>query len=414
MNCKKNQNEPSKYASDYLSTIIHRPAKLIKILFIFLLSLTLILQPFPVAFAEPQNPENPDQNQNTEPNWQTYREREEAQEDIRRQIEQLESEINAIHKQLSDVQKQISDMQRELEIAVEKYKETLDQVQRTRTRQEEIRLKKREVQNDLKKKEEVFSKRVKVLYKQGKLGYLEVLLNSTSFTDFLTRVRYIIMVTEEDSRLVDKIEEKKAKLEEIQSQLEQILKEEQEALHQMKVRRLSIEAEQQRLINFKESLSSDMKSLLERQQELIERERELYVLNIDKISNSYGLNVESDSIVETALQYLGIPYVWGGEDPDIGFDCSGLVRYVYLQHGISLPHYSGYQFNMGKEVDSNELQPGDLVFFGNPVHHIGIYAGNGYFIHAPQTGEFVKLTLLSSRTDFAGARRIIGYVTPSN
>jgi cell wall-associated NlpC family hydrolase len=107
-----------------------------------------------------------------------------------------------------------------------------------------------------------------------------------------------------------------------------------------------------------------------------------------------------------ALRYLGIPYLWGGASPATGFDCSGLVMYVYAQLGISLPHYAAAQYQLGTPVDRSRLQPGDLVFF-DALDHVGIYIGNGQFVHAPQTGDVVKITALSDFGDsYVGARRL--------
>jgi len=101
--------------------------------------------------------------------------------------------------------------------------------------------------------------------------------------------------------------------------------------------------------------------------------------------------------VALAYRYLGVPYVWGGESP-AGFDCSGLTMYVYGELGIKLGHYTGFQYYSGLHVARDQLQPGDLVFFhansaGVPQHE-GMYIGNGSFIHAPQTGDVVKISSL--------------------
>ena len=106
------------------------------------------------------------------------------------------------------------------------------------------------------------------------------------------------------------------------------------------------------------------------------------------------------------MRYLGTPYVWGGSSPS-GFDCSGFVMFVYAQVGVSLPHSSYAQYGVGVAVSQSDLQPGDLVFFDG-LGHVGIYIGGGQFIHAPHTGDVVKISSLSGyySSNFAGGRRI--------
>ncbi len=106
------------------------------------------------------------------------------------------------------------------------------------------------------------------------------------------------------------------------------------------------------------------------------------------------------------MQYLGTPYVWGGASPR-GFDCSGFTMYVYAQVGVSLPHNAATQYGMGVPVSRSDLQPGDLVFFYG-LGHVGLYIGGGSFIHAPHTGDVVKISSLSGSyaSSFVGARRI--------
>jgi cell wall-associated NlpC family hydrolase len=112
------------------------------------------------------------------------------------------------------------------------------------------------------------------------------------------------------------------------------------------------------------------------------------------------------NVVSIALQYLGVPYVWGGSTPT-GFDCSGFTAWVYAQVGVSLPHNAAAQYSYGVPVDRSQLQPGDLVFFDG-LGHVGLYVGGGSFIHAPHTGDVVKISSLSGWYDsnYVGARRI--------
>jgi peptidoglycan DL-endopeptidase CwlO len=112
--------------------------------------------------------------------------------------------------------------------------------------------------------------------------------------------------------------------------------------------------------------------------------------------------------VGIAMQYLGVPYVWGGASPS-GFDCSGFVMYVFAQVGVSLPHHAASQFNYGVAVSRDELQPGDLVFFDG-LGHVGIYIGGGQFVHAPHTGDVVKISSIYDSwyaASWVGARRIV-------
>jgi hypothetical protein len=121
-----------------------------------------------------------------------------------------------------------------------------------------------------------------------------------------------------------------------------------------------------------------------------------------------------NQIVSTAQQYIGIPYRWGGESPQTGFDCSGLTMVVYRLNGLNLPRASGQQWRTGTPIKRGQLARGDLVFFatagGNRVSHVGIYAGNGNFLHAPAKGRTIRISPLSSpyyKSRYLGARSYI-------
>ena len=111
--------------------------------------------------------------------------------------------------------------------------------------------------------------------------------------------------------------------------------------------------------------------------------------------------------VTIARGQLGVPYRWGGASP-AGFDCSGLVMYAFAQVGVSLPHNAAMQYAYGSAVSRSALAPGDVVFF-NGLGHNGIYIGGGQFIHAPHTGDVVKISGLNDSwyaSTYVGARRM--------
>jgi len=116
---------------------------------------------------------------------------------------------------------------------------------------------------------------------------------------------------------------------------------------------------------------------------------------------------ERQNVVEIARKHVGAPYRWGGSSPE-GFDCSGFVRYVYAQVGVSLPHNAAKQYIFGAAVSRDRLQPGDLVFFDG-LRHNGIYVGNGQFIHARRSGKHVTISTLDETwyaKRWVGARRL--------
>jgi cell wall-associated NlpC family hydrolase len=115
------------------------------------------------------------------------------------------------------------------------------------------------------------------------------------------------------------------------------------------------------------------------------------------------------SLVATAESYLGIPYRWGGTSANTGFDCSGLTQAVYRLNGLSIPRSSRDQHAQGKPVRKEKLRGGDLLFFatgkGSGVSHVGMYIGNGVFIHAPKPGQVIRKEAMSNMSkQYVGAR----------
>lgn len=127
---------------------------------------------------------------------------------------------------------------------------------------------------------------------------------------------------------------------------------------------------------------------------------------LDAVGALGPAGTKADAVLDTAKKYLGVPYKWGGTDPNVGLDCSGFLQLVFKQHGIKLPRVSQDQMHAGRKVDGIEnARPGDIVAFNNPATHIGIYVGDGKMIHAPRTGDVVKISPLHK--NISAIRRVL-------
>lgn len=142
---------------------------------------------------------------------------------------------------------------------------------------------------------------------------------------------------------------------------------------------------------------------------------EYYIVSLQSYSAAKSLYYDAPvlrrHIVETAENFIGLPYQWGGSSPEEGFDCSGLVMAVYQLNGFNLPRCSQDQFVSGDPVDRSQLKKGDLVFFSfsrpGKISHVGVYTGDNSFIHAPGEGKSIRKDTLSDdffATRYAGAR----------
>ena len=110
--------------------------------------------------------------------------------------------------------------------------------------------------------------------------------------------------------------------------------------------------------------------------------------------------------IAAAQSVLGTPYRWAGSSPSTGFDCSGLTMWAWGRAGKSLPHSSGAQYAATQRISLDQLQPGDLVFFNNPISHVGLYIGGGMMIHSPHTGDVVKVSPISRMGSLVRAGRV--------
>ena len=272
--------------------------------------------------------------------------------------------------------------------------------------------------------------RIRDLYVSGETASpLEVFLGSTSFEDLINRLDTIDRVSEEDTQVLKEVKRFRSEVVARRERLEQARKSQEQVVAERAAAKREIEAglaERQRLLSSIRGEIERLKAEEARRQELLARQAAARLTSqaaahqqaID--SSVVGAAAETPEVavappsryggvVAIAMQYLGIPYLWGGASPATGFDCSGFIMYVYAQVGVSLPHNAAMQYGYGVPVSKDQLQPGDLVFF-NGLGHNGMYIGGGQFIHSPRTGDVVKISSLSESwytATWVGARRIL-------
>ena len=285
----------------------------------------------------------------------------------------------------------------------------------------------------LKNAQSHLSERLVALYTGGgDAGTLEVILGADSIEDLLDRLDAVERVSAQDARVLREVKSFRAAVIERKGKLERAQREQVQVVTDKAAQRESIEgqlAERQRLLSsIRDQIASLEAAERRRQERLAAQARARFLaaqqqaqaapvdapqaltqgLPADDVVVPAAPDSRYGGAVGIAMQYLGIPYKWGGASPSTGFDCSGFTMYVYAQLGVSLPHHAASQYGMGVPVSRSELQPGDLVFF-NGLGHMGMYIGGDQFIHSPRTGDVVKISSLSEdwyASTWVGARRI--------
>jgi cell wall-associated NlpC family hydrolase len=326
--------------------------------------------------------------------------------------------VSAKQTQAQQVLSQINSIDMQLGAAVEAYNTANVQLDKIQGDLRDNTFELGVARKNLKRSQVALASRLVSVYTSGEQNStLAVLLGSSSLDDLLNKMETMHSTSKQDANIVRDVTAAKLSIQRHRAELQHARSEQQRIVAERQAQRQHIEsqlAERRQLLSSIRSEIAQIKAQEEARQLQLARDAQARLASPSPIgvgaSTPEGSTVAPPSIhggvVGIAMRYLGVPYVWGGASPS-GFDCSGFVMYVFAQIGVSRPHSSYSQYGMGASVSMSQLQPGDLVFFAG-ASHVGIYIGGGQFIHAPHTGDHVKISSLTGwyASTFAGGRRV--------
>ncbi len=365
---------------------------------------------------------------------------------LKKQQEQLAAEKAEIQKQADVVNGQVASQTEKLTILTVKLDVTNQEIENLSQQIGIYTNSIAEMENELNNYElqhqqllEKYKQRIRIMEENGTISYLAILFDATSFTDMLSRLNYVKEVMDYDNGLINDVQAAKEQVTNAKADMEGEMADQQIVFASYLDKQADLDVQQKEVQTILSSLTASsadydqqlasVKSIQSKlsqqistlQEKLAEQERILAEqaaakkLALEKnkwYGDAVGTGTGQD-IVDLAKKFLGIPYVYGGTSPS-GFDCSGLVYYCYKKFGYSINRTASAQALNGTAVSPSELKVGDIIIFseksGNYIGHCGLYIGNGQFIHAPHTGDVIKISSLSQayyKNHFWGARRII-------
>jgi cell wall-associated NlpC family hydrolase len=325
---------------------------------------------------------------------------------------------------------QLQQLDSSLGRAVEQYNLANVKLARIQGQLKENRHELRIAKKNLKSSQHVIASRLVTLYTSEQASTLEVILGARSLDDMINRMDGAKSVTSLDAQVLSQVKRFRTAVQRNGRLLAAAHTEQKRLVAERAARKHQIEsqmAEQNRLLSsIKGQIAQieaaqaarQLQMAAEARHRLASLQRTAQAQVADTVVGVSATTPSADTVVAppsthsgvagVALSQLGTPYVWAGSAPG-GFDCSGLVVWSFAQVGVSLPHSSYAMWGYGVPVSRDQLQAGDLVFFDG-LGHVGIYIGNGQFVHAPHTGDVVKISSLDESwyaATYVGARRIL-------
>jgi cell wall-associated NlpC family hydrolase len=338
--------------------------------------------------------------------------------------------ISSKRAQAQQVMGQLQQLSDSLERARAQYDSATAQLAKIKRDLRENRHELHIAKSNLRASQRTIARRLVTLYTTEQASTLEVILGAKSLDDMINRMDSAKSVTALDTRILQQVKSFRTAVKRHGQLLAHARASQAKVVAARAAAKHSIEskiAEQNRLLSsikgqIAQLVAADRARQLQMaraaqarllvQHRVAQQETQDTVVGITAIAPSADTVVAPppthSGVVGVALSQLGTPYVWAGSQPG-GFDCSGLVMWAYSQVGVALPHSSYAQYGYGVPVSRDQLQPGDLVFFDG-LGHVGIYIGGGQFVHAPHTGDVVKISSLDESwyaATFIGARRIL-------
>jgi peptidoglycan DL-endopeptidase CwlO len=343
--------------------------------------------------------------------------------------------IKKAQNQAAALQNLIDQLSEEMSAAAEDYDTAQQQLEDTQSAIKKTQKQLTQSTGDLATLQERLSQRVVEIYKSGDLSMLNVLLEASSFSDLIGRYEQLQRLSDQDAQLLEQVSDYKAQMAQQKTQLDSEKAQEQASVKKTASAKAKVTAQlakQKKALKGKEVQIAQLKAAEQaRQAALVAAAKKAAADEIARAraaaaaaknnKGNKGTTATTDGggggggpapgydsdkaarVVQIAMQYVGVPYVWGGSSPS-GFDCSGLCRYAYAKVGVSLPHSSAMMYNYGVAVSRSELKPGDLVFYYSPIHHVGMYIGGGQMVNA--TGDHVQVGAVW-KSSYHGARRIL-------